>query len=320
MNAPALPPEKLVIAGGGPAGLSAAIYAGRAGLSPLVLEGVAMGGRLAELERIDNYPGFPEGIAAPDLALAMRAQAERFGARFRPGESLASLAPAPEGDGLLAIATDAGATLLARTAVLATGTRPRRLGVPGEDLLSGRGVSYCATCDGAFFKDRPVAVAGGGPEGLAAALYLSRLCPRVDLLFPEPAPTAPERLVSAARANDRIAFHPATAVLEVLPTDGPRRSVRALRVAPADDPAAASELPVNGIFVALGAGPASEWARGVLDLEPDGRVRIDARGAASLPGVFAAGDLVEPFLRQIATAVASGAVAATSAIRYLSAR
>ena len=305
--------ERMVVAGGGPAGLSAAIYAGRAGLAPVVLEGAVPGGQLGQIERIDNYPGFAEGIGGADLALAMRAQAERFGARLRPGEEAVSLAAEP--DGSLAVGTSGGETIRARTLVVATGTRPRRLGVPGEAAFEGRGVSYCATCDGAFFKGREVAVAGGGAEAFGAALYLARLCSRVTILFPEAEPAARGPAVDAARRNPAIAVRAATRVLEVL---GEGRAVRALRVA--DAAGAESELPVAGLFVALGAGPALDWAGGLLAREPDGRLRAGPDGAASVPGVFAAGDVAEPALRQVATAVAGGAVAATAAIRWLNAK
>ena len=304
--------ERMVIAGGGPAGLSAAIYAARAGLAPVVLEGAAPGGQLGQLERIDNYPGFAEGVGGADLALAMRAQAERFGARLRPGEEAASLAAEPGGP--LAIGTAGGETLRARTLVVATGTRPRRLGVPGEAAFEGRGVSYCATCDGAFFKGREVAVAGGGPEAFGAALYLARLCSRVILLVPDATPAAAPRVVAAARANAAVEVRQGARVLEVL---GEGRAVRAVRVA--DAAGAESERPVAGLFVALGAGPALDWAGGLLAREPDGRLRAGPDGATSMPGVFAAGDVAEPALRQVATAVAGGAVAATSAIRFLNA-
>ena len=299
--------ERMVIAGGGPAGLSAAIYAARAGLAPVVLEGAAPGGQLGQLERVDNYPGFAGGIGGADLALAMRAQAERFGARLLPGEEAASLAAEPGGP--LAIGTAGGETLRARTLVVATGTRPRRLGVPGEAAFEGRGVSYCATCDGAFFKGREVAVAGGGPEAFGAALYLARLCSKVTLLVPDGAPA-----VVAARANPAVEIREGARVLEVL---GEGRAVRALRVA--DAAGAESERPVAGLFVALGAGPALDWTGGLLAREPDGRLRAGPDGATSMPGVFAAGDVAEPALRQVATAVAGGAVAATSALRFLNA-
>ena len=303
-------PERMVVAGGGPAGLSAAIYAGRAGIAPVVLEGAVPGGQLGQIEHIDNYPGFAEGVGGADLALAMRAQAERFGAKLLPGEEAASLSVRP--DGSLEIGSSGGGTLLARTLVVATGTRPRRLGVPGEAAFEGRGVSYCATCDGAFFKGREVAVAGGGAEAFGAALYLARICSRVTILFPEAEPAARGPAVDSARANPAIKVRAATRVLEVL---GEGRAVRALRVA--DAAGAESELPVAGLFVALGAGPALDWAGGLLAREPDDRLRAGPDGATSVPGVFAAGDVAEPALRQVATAVAGGAIAATAAIRWL---
>ncbi|MBQ9727659.1 MAG: FAD-dependent oxidoreductase [Kiritimatiellae bacterium] len=307
--------EKIVIAGGGPAGLSAAIYAARAGVSPLVLEGVAPGGQLAQAGRIDNYPGFPDGIGGAELAAAMRAQAGRLGARFRFGEELASFQVAA-GGAVAAAVTDGGDIVETAAIVAATGTAPRRLGLDSERRLAGRGVSYCATCDGAFFRGRAVAVAGIGAPALRAALYLAPLCASVTVV-PVGGGTPPRTLLAQARALPNVRFEDGAARIEEL-REGDGRRLRAAVVR--DAAGAAREIPCDGLFVELGAEPSVAWAGDRVPREADGRLRVAARGATGVPGLFAAGDAVEPFLRQVCTAVASGAVAATAALRYLRAR
>ena len=306
--------EKIVIAGGGPAALAAAIYAGRAGAAPLVLEGVAPGGQLAQADRIENYPGFPDGIGGAELAAAMRAQAERCGARFRFGEELASFRTAPDG-AVCAAVTDADEPIGAAAIVAATGTAPRRLGLESERRLAGRGVSYCATCDGAFFRGHAVAVAGIGAPALRAALYLAPLCASVTIL-PVGGDAPPRTLLAQARALPNVRFDQAAAIADVLGAE--ERRVRGVAVR--DAGGATREIPCDGLFVALGAEPSLAWADDRVAREPDGRPRADARGATNVPGLFVAGDLAEGFLRQVATAVASGAVAATAALRYLRSR
>lgn len=310
-----MPSEKIVIAGGGPAALAAAIYAGRAGASPVVLEGVAPGGQLAQADRIENYPGFPDGVGGAELAAAMRAQAERCGARFRFGEELASFRTAPDGS-VAAAVTDGDELLETAAIVAATGTAPRRLGLPAERRLAGRGVSYCATCDGAFFRGRAVAVAGLGAPALRAALYLAPICASVAIL-PVGGGTPPRTLLAQARALPNVRFEESAAAIEDL-LEGDGRRLRAALVR--DTSGAAREIPCDGLFVALGAEPSLAWADDRVAREPDGRPRADALGATNVPGLFVAGDLSEGFLRQVATAVASGAVAATAALRYVRAR
>lgn len=307
--------EKLVIAGGGPAALAAAVYAGRAGVSPLVLEGVAPGGQLAQAARIDNYPGFPDGIGGAELAAAMRAQAERCGARFRFGEELVSFQVGDDG-AVAAAVTDGGEIVECGAIVAATGTAPRRLGLPAERRLAGRGVSWCATCDGAFFRGRAVAVAGIGAPALRAALYLAPLCASVTVL-PVGGGTPPRALLAQARALPNVRFDEGAAeIADLLEGDG-----RRLRAALVRDAAGATrEVPCDGLFVELGAEPALGWADGRVAREPDGRLRLDAQGGTNVPGLFAAGDVAAPFLRQVCTAVASGAVAATAALRHLRSR
>lgn len=305
--------EKIVVAGGGPAGLAAAVYAARAGVRPLVLEGVAPGGQLAQAGRIENYPGFPEGIGGAELAAAMRAQAERLGARFRFGEELASFRVAEDG-AVAAAVTDGDEVLETAAIVAATGTVPRKLGLDAERRLAGRGVSYCATCDGAFFRGREVAVAGAGAPALRAVQYLAPLCASVAVL-PVGGGTPPQTLLAQVRALPNVRFEEDAAQVADLLEDGGR-----LRAALVRDAAGAErEIPCDGLFVELGAEPSLAWTGGRVPRGPDGRL-ADDRGATRVPGLFLAGDAAEPFLRQVCTAVASGAVAATSALRYLRAR
>lgn len=306
--------EKIVIAGGGPAGLAAAIYAGRAGAAPLVLEGVAPGGQLAQAARIDNYPGFPDGIGGAELAAAMRAQAERCGARFRFGEELASFQLGDDG-AVAAAVTDGDEVVETAAIVAATGTAPRKLGLDAERRLAGRGVSYCATCDGAFFRGRAVAVAGLGAPALRAALYLAPLCASVAVL-PVGGGTPPRTLLAQARALPNVRFDDAAEIADLLEGDGRRLRAALVR----DASGATREVPCDGLFVELGAEPALGWADARVAREADGRLGVDAQGATGVPGLFAAGDAVAPFLRQVCTAVASGAVAATAALRYLRSR
>lgn len=307
--------EKIVIAGGGPAGLAAAIYAGRAGAAPLVLEGVAPGGQLAQADRIENYPGFPDGVGGAELAAAMRAQAGRCGARFRFGEELASFRTDAAG-AVAAAVTDGGEEIATQTLVAATGTTPRKLGLPAERRFAGRGVSYCATCDGAFFRGRPVSVAGGGAHALRAALYLSPLCERVVLL-PVGGGEPPAALLERVRALPNVRIESDAAAIADLAEDPGSRRLRGVVVR--DAAGATREIPCAGLFVELGNEPALAWADDRVARGPDGRPVLD-RGATNVPGLFVAGDVAEGFLRQVATAVASGAVAATAALRHLNAR
>ncbi len=300
--------ETMVIAGGGPAGLTAAIYAARAGISPLVFEGLVPGGQLAQEELIENYPGFPDGVSGPELAAAMRRQAERFGARFRPGEEISGFERAP--GWRILVKTSSGESVLAKTLIGATGSRPRRLGIPGESDYIGRGVSYCAVCDAAFFKGMDVAVVGGGTSGLAAARHLSRLCKSVVVISDSP-PEAEARLVKAFDGDPSVTIRLRARATGIV-GDGSR--VTAVRIA---DSSEAGEIPVSGVFVAVGQTPSVDWARGQVELDRHGRIHSWG-GGTNVPGVFAAGDACEPFLRQVVTAAASGAIAATSAMRYLS--
>lgn len=301
----------VLIAGGGPAGLTAALYAARAGLKPVILEGLP-GGRLQEIEKLENYPGFSEGIHGPDLAAAMRAQALRFGTIFRMGESLESLRCLP--DGSFQAVTDFGETLEARCVLLATGTEPARLGIPGEDKFIGRGVSTCATCDGAFFKNKNVLVAGTEADCVAGSLYLSRICRHVLVsVVSSQKPSLPAAL-NRARQMPAIEWLENAVPLEILPRND-SRGVGAVRLR---NPSETFERAVDGVFVLLGDSPAVRSLGSLLPFGPDGGIVVNPEsGATSIPGLFAAGDVVSGAIRQVATAVGSACTAAMGAIRYL---
>lgn len=300
-----------LIAGGGPAGLTAALYAARAGIKPVVLEGLP-GGRLQEIEKLENYPGFPEGIKGPELAAAMRAQALRFGTVFRMGESLASLRQQPDRSFLCT--SDFGETLEARCVLLATGTEPARLGIPGEDKFLGRGVSTCATCDGAFFKDKTVLVAGTEADCVAGALYLSRICRLVLVSVVSPNKPSLPAALHRARQTPAIEWLDDTLPLEILPRND-QRGVGAVRLRHASE---TFERSVDGVFVLLGDTPAVRPLGNLLPLAPDGGIIVDPEsGASSVSGLYAAGDVISNAVRQVATAVGSGCVAAMGAIRYI---
>ncbi|MGN0844960.1 MAG: NAD(P)/FAD-dependent oxidoreductase [Kiritimatiellia bacterium] len=300
-----------LIAGGGPAGLTAALYAARAGLEPVILEGLP-GGRLQEIEKIENYPGFSEGIRGFDLAAAMRAQALRFGTVFRMGESLESLQLLP--DGSFRCAIDSGETLETRCILLATGTEPARLGIPGEDKFLGHGVSTCATCDGAFFKNKDVLVAGTEADCVAGALYLSRICRHVLVSVVSSQKPSLTAALNRARQTPDIEWLDNTVPLEILPRND-SRGVGAVRLR---NPSGTFERAVDGVFVLLGDSPAVRPLGSLLPLGPDGGIIVNPdSGSTSIPGLFAAGDVLSGAVRQVATAVGSACTAAMGAIRYL---
>ncbi|MGI6201000.1 MAG: thioredoxin-disulfide reductase [Christensenellales bacterium] len=293
----------LLIIGGGPAGLAAALYGARAGLETTVLEMAFPGGQAATTTVIENYPGFPEGVEGPDIAEKMRQQAERFGAKFVYA-AVQSLSLQGE---VKRAQTDQG-PYEARAIILAMGATPRTLGVPGEETLRGRGVSYCATCDGAFFRGREVAVVGGGDTACEDALFLAGLCSKVHLIHRRDSLRAVQVLQDKVLSHEKIQMHWNSRVAEVLG----EKMVSGLRLQDG------AELPVSGVFVAVGLTPQTALADGQLPLA-GGYIRTDEAMDTGVPGVFAAGDLREKPLRQVITAVADGAVAAVSAQRYIQA-
>ena len=297
----------VAIIGGGPGGYTAALYCVRAGLSALVLEGTGPGGQLATTEWVENYPGFEEGINGFELALRIQKTAEGFGAKTLRA-TVEGLEPAGP---VKRIRHDGGETL-ARAVILATGAAPRELGLDGEKRLTGRGVSYCATCDGMFYRGKTAAVVGGGNSAAEEALVLSKLCRQVFLIHRRDTLRASKSYLGPLERAGNITFIWDTQVAGLVGED----RLTALRLRHRDG--RGSTLPVDGLFVAIGRKPSTAWLRGLLPLDDQGYVIADETTRTRLPGIFAAGDMRTKPLRQIITAAADGAVAARFAESYLS--
>ena len=306
-NQPAV--HDVIIIGSGPAGYTAAVYAARAQLKPLVFEGTAFGGALMTTTEVENFPGFRNGITGPELMDEMREQALRFGAdlQMEDVESVSLAGPVKE------VVTADGETHRARAVILAMGAAARYLGVPGEQELLGRGVSSCATCDGFFFKEQDIAVIGGGDSAMEEATFLTRFARSVTLIHRRDEFRASKIMLERARENEKITFLTNTATIAV---EG-ETAVTGLRVRNVTT-GEESTLPVTGVFVAIGHDPRSELVRGAVELDDEGYVVVRGRTTAtSLPGVFAAGDLVDHTYRQAITAAGSGCSAAIDAERWL---
>jgi thioredoxin reductase (NADPH) len=298
----------LIVVGSGPAGYTAATYAARAQLNPLVFEGTQFGGALMTTTDVENYPGFPDGVMGPDLMEKMREQAIRFGAELR-AEDVESV----DLTGPVKYVTVDGNTYAARTVVLAMGAAARYLNVPGEQTLLGRGVSACATCDGFFFRDQDIAVVGGGDSAMEEATFLTRFARSVTIIHRREEFRASRIMLERARANDKIRWRLNAEVLEVL-GDPSVTGVRLRDTVTGEE----SELAVTGVFMAIGHDPRSALVSGQVDLDEAGYVLT--RGSTTytnLPGVFAAGDLVDHTYRQAITAAGSGCAAAIDAERWL---
>jgi len=299
----------VIVVGSGPAGYTAAIYAARAQLKPLVFEGTTFGGALMTTTEVENYPGFRSGITGPELMDEMREQALRFGADLRMDDVEAVSLGGP----IKEVVTADGEKHRARAVILAMGAAARYLGVPGEQELLGRGVSACATCDGFFFRDQDIAVIGGGDSAMEEATFLTRFARSVTLVHRREEFRASKIMLERARDNDKITFLTNTAVVAV---EGDT-SVTGLRVSNTVT-GEESTLPVTGVFVAIGHDPRSELVRGAVDLDSDGYVLVQGQTTAtSLEGVFAAGDLVDHTYRQAITAAGMGCSAAIDAERWL---
>ena len=299
----------VIVIGSGPAGYTAAIYTARAELKPLVFEGTSFGGALMTTTEVENFPGFRSGIMGPELMDEMREQALRFGAdlQMEDVESVSLDGPIKK------VVTAGGETHRARAVILAMGAAARYLGIPGEQELLGRGVSACATCDGFFFKDQDIAVVGGGDSAMEEATFLTRFARSVTLVHRRDEFRASKIMLERARSNEKITFLTNTTV-EAVEGD---TTVTGLRVRDVVS-GAESTLPVTGVFIAVGHDPRSELVRDVIDVDPDGYVLVQGRSTAtSLPGVFAAGDLVDRTYRQAITAAGSGCAAAIDAERWL---
>ena len=276
---------KVCILGSGPAGLTAALYAARGNLAPLVIAGAQPGGQLTTTTMVENDPGFPDGIMGPELMETWRKHAERFGTRFLTATATGvDLARRP-----FTIETDEG-TIRCRALIIATGASPNLLGLPAERQFMGRGLSTCATCDGYFFKDQEVAVVGGGDSAMEEALYLSKLCTKVTVIHRRDRLRASKIMAERAQKNPRIAFQWNSVVEEVLGTEGHGlRGVRLRRM----DTGERSELKVDGLFIAIGHSPNTGLFRGQLAMDELGYLRVAQGTMTDVPGVFAAGDVVD---------------------------
>ena len=304
--------RNVIVIGSGPAGYTAAIYAARAQLAPLVFEGsVTAGGALMNTTEVENFPGFTEGIMGPQLMEQMRGQAERFGAELVT-DDVVSVDLTGE---IKTVVDGAGTTHRARAVILAMGSAYRELGLPNEKRLSGHGVSWCATCDGFFFRGQDIAVVGGGDSAIEEATFLTRFANSVTLVHRRDSLRASKIMQERAFANDKLQFAWNSVVEDVVGED--KVSGLVLRDT---ETGAARELPVTGLFVAIGHDPRSELVRGQVALDDEGYVLVQGRSTATdVPGVFACGDLVDHTYRQAITAAGSGCAAALDAERFLAA-
>jgi thioredoxin reductase (NADPH) len=301
------PVYDMIIVGGGPAGLTAGLYARRSRLNTLLIEKLIPGGQVLTTDWVDNYPGFPEGISGFDLTDKMRQQAERFELPIINDEIVSLSIEGPD-----KILKGNQGTYRGRTLVIASGAVHRKLGVPGEDLLGGKGVSYCATCDGPFFRDQEIAVVGGGDTAVQEALYLTRFAKKIYLIHRRDQLRACKILQEKSLAHPLIQPVWNSQVESILGTDG----VEGVLIKKMDG-SPGQTLPVKGIFIFVGILPNTDWLKGTLSLDTQGFIRTNERLATSVRGVFAAGDVRHKLLRQISTAVGDGAAAVFAAERYL---
>lgn len=300
----------VIIIGSGPAGYTAAIYAARANLKPVIFEGaLESGGALMNTTEVENYPGFPEGIDGPDLMANMRAQAERFGAVL-----ISDDVTSVQLDGEVKIVRDSDdVEYHAKAVILAMGSVYRKLGLVDEERLSGRGVSWCATCDGAFFRDKPIAVIGGGDSAMEEATFLSRFGTKVVVVHRRDELRASKIMAERAKRDPKIEFAWNSAVDSI----NGENSVSSLTLRNTVD-GTLSDVEVNGVFIAIGHEPRSELVKDQVHTDAEGYVLVEGRTTATnLPGVFACGDLVDHSYRQAVTAAGSGCSAALDAERYL---
>lgn len=297
----------VIIIGGGPAGYTAALYSTRANLSTLVLEKLSPGGQMGTTDQVDNYPGFPDGISGFDLSARMKQSADRFGAETK----LLTVSAVHLDDEVKRVETSEG-TFYAYTVILATGAQPRQLGLPEESALIGKGVSYCATCDGMFYRGKQVAVVGGGNTAVADALYLAKLCERVYLIHRRDQLRASRVYTKPLEGAENIELCFQSEVIKATATP----TLQAITIQN-NATGAQRDLAVQGLFIAVGRTPNTDLLSGQLPLTAAGYVKANEDTRTVLPGVFAAGDLREKPLRQIVTAASDGAVAAHCAEEYL---
>lgn len=298
----------IAILGAGPAGLTAGLYAGRGGLTAAIIEKMMPGGLVANTEKIDNYPGFPEGISGYELAQRMEQQVKKFGAEIisAQAESVVS-----ENKYQLTKLSD-GSTIKSRALIIATGAFPKTLGVPGEKELLGKGVSYCAVCDGAFFKNQSVAVLGGGDSAVQEAIYLAGLASRVTVIHRRNVLRAADSIQKIAFANKKIDFSWSKDILTI-EGSGQVSGVRVM-----DKQTLKEEvIPASGVFIYVGYKPSSDLVKGIVRTDEQGYIITDDNMATSVPGIFACGDIRKKLVRQISGAVGDAATAAIAAQQYI---
>lgn len=300
--------SKVVIIGSGPAGLTAALYAARANLEPLVVRGLQPGGLIATTSEVENYPGFVEGIGGYELAENIEKQAARFGAQFK--DAIITSVNADQRPFVLS--TDGGETITADTLIVSTGASPRKLGVPGEDLLANRGVSYCATCDGFFFRGKKVVVVGGGNSALDEGLFLTRYVDELVIVHRRDSLRADPILQERAFANPKVRFIWDSTVEAILGEE----KVTGVRITNLKT-GEGHEMPTDGVFPYIGHVPNSWLFTGLLDLDEGGYILTDGRTRTKIPGIFAAGDVVDHIYRQAITAAGEGCMAAMEATWFL---
>jgi thioredoxin reductase (NADPH) len=297
----------VIIIGGGPAGLTAGLYTSRSRLKTLLIENGLLGGQMTTTEVIENYPGFPEGITGDELSRLMEEQAKRFGLEVIPEYVVeVKLERAKK-----IVKTEEG-SYLSQALIICTGTEYRKLGVPGEKEFSGKGVSYCATCDGAFFQDNQIVVVGGGDSALTEALYLTKFGKEVTIIHRRDA------LRGTKIYQERVFTHPKikllwNSVIQEIKGDSIVKSIVVKNVKTGE----VSEHPIDGVFLFVGLSPRTQFLRGLVDMDEEGYILTDGNGQTSVKGIFAAGDCRKKLVRQIATAVGDGATAACSTEKYL---
>lgn len=304
--------RQVIIIGSGPAGYTAGIYAARANFKPLIIaSSVEAGGELMNTTEVENFPGFPEGIMGPELMQKMQEQAEKFGAEVLL-DDVTSVELA--GD-VKKVTTGGGHTFEALTVIVATGSAYRKLGLPDEDRLSGHGVSWCATCDGFFFRQKTVAIVGGGDSAMEEANFLTRFADKVYVIHRKDTLRASKIMQDRAMANEKIEFLWNSAVSSINGADA-LTSVTLTDTVTGDT----RDLPLDGLFIAIGNDPRTHLVHGQLELTTEGTIQVKGRTSkTSIPGVFAAGDVIDPTYRQAITAAASGTVAALDAEHFLQA-
>jgi thioredoxin reductase (NADPH) len=303
--------ENVIIIGSGPAGYTAALYTARANLEPLVIEGFLWGGLLQQTTDVENYPGYPQGIMGPEMMQQFRDQAERFGTRFIT-DNVTKFEPGAEGEPHKVWIEDD--LYLARTVILAMGAEHKKLGVPGEEELGGRGVSYCATCDAAFYKDRTTIIVGGGDSAMEEAIFLAKFSSKVTIVNRRNEFRASKIMLERARATENIEFMTPYVVEEFVGQGGVLCTARLRNTETGEE----RDVPMAGAFIAIGHEPQSELVRGIVPVDDAGYVVTQGKSTRTdVAGVFAAGDLVDHTYRQAVTAAGSGCVAALDAEWYL---